>query len=249
MNHDSSIKVASGPRPVFHQSWRRIVFLHWEVPVDALAPLIPAGLELDTYHGRAYIGLVPFTMARVRPAGFPSLPWISYFHETNVRTYVRRPGHDPGVWFFSLDAANPIGAALGRRAFGLPYHWAAMELRESEREGIRSLEFRSHRRTGLGREARCLVDTEIDLREPSRRAEPGSLEEFLIERYLLFSMRRGRCFAGRVRHAPYSIRDARVLALEESLIAAIGIDKRSVPALAHAVEDVDVDVIPLISAD
>src|SRR5215213_9215217 len=90
--------------PVMYQVWSHLLFLHWAVPVAALRPLVPPGLEIDTFDGRAYVGLIPFTMTGVRPAGIPAIPGFSDAHEVNVRTYVHRDGRDPGVWFFSLDA-------------------------------------------------------------------------------------------------------------------------------------------------
>src|SRR4051812_19283047 len=95
-------------RTVMRQNWSDLLFLHWEVPVEALRLLLPPGVELDTFEGRAYVGLVPFTMTGVRPTLLPAFPPLSNFHETNVRTYVHFQGRDPGVWFFSLDAANSI---------------------------------------------------------------------------------------------------------------------------------------------
>src|SRR4028118_853777 len=89
---------------VMRPGWHHLLFLHWEVEPGALQSLLPPGLELDLWQGRAYIGLVPFTMTRVRPRPVPSLPFaprlFENFHETNVRTYVRHRDQ-PGVWFFS----------------------------------------------------------------------------------------------------------------------------------------------------
>ena len=79
------------------QRWADLLFLHWSVPPESLRPLLPSGLVLDTFEGRAYVGLVPFTMTGVRPVWFPAVPGLSNFHETNVRTYVLGPDGEPGV--------------------------------------------------------------------------------------------------------------------------------------------------------
>ena len=115
-------------RPVMRQSWRSFLFLHWPVRPEALRPLVPPQLDLDLFEEKAYIGLVLFTMTGVRPVGIPPVWGVSSFHETNVRTYVHRDGRDPGVWFFSLDAANRLAVDLARTFYHLPYHHARLFL-------------------------------------------------------------------------------------------------------------------------
>src|SRR5262249_24091783 len=110
-----------GARAVMHQNWHHLLFLHWEVPPQELQRLIPSELTIDTFEGKAYVGLVPFTMSGVRPVLTPPLPWISSFHEINVRTYVHFRRKDPGVWFFSLDASSSIAVAAARATYKLPY--------------------------------------------------------------------------------------------------------------------------------
>ena len=119
--------------PVMFQEWRHLSFLHCkEISPSSPRDLVPPDLEIDTLSMRRtrFVGLVPFTMRCVRPRYLPSLPCLSYFHETNVRTYVHRAGRDPGVWFFSLEAANPVAVALARATFvpRLPYFHAKMSL-------------------------------------------------------------------------------------------------------------------------
>src|SRR5260221_10378586 len=89
-------------RTVMRHRWAELLFLHWIVPQEQLRQVLPPGLELDTFEGNAYIGLIPFTMTGIRPTWTPAFPPLSAFHETNVRTYVHRNGKNPGVWFFSL---------------------------------------------------------------------------------------------------------------------------------------------------
>src|SRR2546425_10260967 len=110
----------NGRRAMF-QRWADLLFLHWIVPADQITPLLPPVLTLDTFEGHAYIGLVPFTMTGVRPVWAPPVAPLSDFHETNVRTYVHLKGRDPGVWFFSLDAANTIAVRIARAVCKLPY--------------------------------------------------------------------------------------------------------------------------------
>ena len=103
---------------VMYQNWHHLGFFHWEVPAAELQALLPADLTVDLFEGKAYIGLVPFTMTGVRPVLLPPLPGVSSFHEINVRTYVRH-GDEEGVWFFSLDASNPLAVRAARRVVHL----------------------------------------------------------------------------------------------------------------------------------
>lgn len=112
---------------VMAQTWEYLLFMHWVVPAELLQNHLPNGLTLDTYAGQAWIGVVPFLMNHVRLRGLPPVPLTSRFPELNVRTYVVKAGL-PGVWLFSLDAANPLAVAIARRTFHLPYFNAAMSL-------------------------------------------------------------------------------------------------------------------------
>jgi uncharacterized protein len=102
------------------QSWYDLLFAHWPVDAAMLRPHIPAKLEIDTFDGRAWLGIVPFSMTGVRLRWTPPLPWLSAFPELNVRTYVTAQ-RKPGVWFFSLDAASALAVAAARLSFHLPY--------------------------------------------------------------------------------------------------------------------------------
>src|SRR5688500_5474109 len=105
--------------------WHELLFMHWPVPAAALRPLIPAGLELDTFDGSAWLGVVPFRMSGIRRRLLPPVPGTAAFPELNVRTYVTA-GAKPGVWFFSLDAANRLAVRVARWTFHLPYYDATM---------------------------------------------------------------------------------------------------------------------------
>ena len=108
---------------VMHQTWHDLLFMHWRVPAESLRQHLPTALSLDTFDDSAWIGIVPFRMSDVRPRFLPALPWLSAFPELNVRTYVTLDGR-PGVWFFSLDAGNPLAVWIARAWFKLPYFTA-----------------------------------------------------------------------------------------------------------------------------
>jgi uncharacterized protein YqjF (DUF2071 family) len=233
-------------RAVMRQDWNHLLFLHWVVAPEAIRPLVPPGLELDLFEGRAYVGLVPFTMTGVRPVWAPAVPPLSNFHETNVRTYVHRAGRDPGVWFFSLDAANPVAVALARAFFHLPYYHARMRL-DLGPETIAYASERRRVRPGARGAATCAVRC-----TPTGAAAParvGTLEHFLAERYFLYAAHRGRLYRGQVHHSPYPLQTASVSALDETLLAAAGIGRPEEAPLAHFARGVRVEVFPLTRVD
>ena len=85
--------------------WDELTFVHWSYPPAVVQRLLPPGLEVETFDGRAWVGLVPFIL-RVGLPGVAPIPWVCEFAETNVRTYVRSADGERGIWFFSLDAAR-----------------------------------------------------------------------------------------------------------------------------------------------
>jgi uncharacterized protein len=228
------------------QKWRELLFVHWAVRSEELRPLVPPQLELDLFEGNAYVGLVPFTMTGVRPVGLPPVPGLSRFHETNVRTYVHRAGRDPGVWFFSLDAANRVAVALARRLYHLPYFYARMFLaREAPVSSGHPgpIVYAGSRRRPDPRPASYLIRAHPTGKvDPAR---PGTLDHFLVERYILYALANDRLYQGRVHHHPYPLQTAAVLTLDESLLEAAGILRPGTTPLAHFARGVDVNVYAL----
>jgi uncharacterized protein YqjF (DUF2071 family) len=126
-----------------YQRWRDLLFLHWIVPEQALRALVPASLQIDTYGGNAYVGLVPFLMLGVRPAWLPEQLGFDFL-EANLRTYVHVDGRDPGVYFFSLEAASWLAVRAARLGWGLPYHHARMRMEKADG----CIAYESRRRSG-----------------------------------------------------------------------------------------------------
>ncbi len=233
-------------RPVMRQSWRDLLFLHWPIRPETLRPLVPSGLDVDLFEGTAYIGLVPFTMTGVRPVGVPPIWGISSFHETNVRTYVHRDGLDPGVWFFSLDAANALAVSLARTWFHLPYYHARLFLEREPRMGPTDPQPILY--AGVRRRPDPCPASYLIRAIPTGSvlpAQPGTLEHFLVERYLLYAMANDALFQGRVHHSPYPLQFATVLTLDENLLIAAGLSRCNVLPLAYFATGVDVNVYAL----
>lgn len=227
-----------GP-PAGNHCWRTLLFVHWEVPIEALEPLIPSRLSIDTFEGKAYVGLVPFTMNEIHPRWFPPMPGVSAFHETNVRTYVHLDGEGPGVWFFSLDAANPLAVVAARLGWSLRYFFAEMAIHESGHE----IRYRSTRH--LAGATPAVVDVAAKLGPDLGNAAPGTLAHFLCERYLLYAQRGRRLLCGQVHHTPYPLRAAKLTRVEQTLITKAGIATRGPPSSVLFSPGVDVEVFPL----
>jgi uncharacterized protein len=202
-------------RPSGRQTWKDLLFLHWEVSPSALRPLVPPALTLDTFDGHAYVGLVPFTMADVR---FGAIA-VADFQETNLRTYVHAQGV-PGVWFFSLDAASRLAVWGARALFRLPYFRAVFDTRPGPGGG-RSVDYRLTR-SGAPRVSLGVQWTPLGTE--ARHAGSGTLEHFLTERYALYGPTRGGgAYRVRVHHPPWPLRSARIDRLETSLLDTAGI--------------------------
>jgi uncharacterized protein YqjF (DUF2071 family) len=224
--------------PVMRQRWAGLGFFHWTVDPVLIAERLPIGLHVDTFEGRAWLGVVPFYMRRIRPAGMPPVPWLSWFLELNVRTYVHDDQGNSGVWFFSLDCNQPIAVEIARRSFQLPYEHATMSA--SKRDGM--IDYRSKRR-------RETIDAEFQypIATQPKAAEPESLGWFLVERYLLFSANRaGNLFCGRVHHSPYLIEPMKEATCSTEPLRLNGFPQfPSPPDSMISAATVDVTVFPL----
>jgi uncharacterized protein YqjF (DUF2071 family) len=218
------------------QRWDGLLFLHWQVPEVVLRPLVDRRLELDDLDGHLYVGLVSFTMAGVRPfLPLPAFPTAARFGEINLRTYVHRGGREPGVYFFSLDAASSLVVLGARAGWGLPYYRAHVGL---EADGPRR-GWRSARRWPHG-PARHAVRCSVGARLPPPPV--GSLPFFLTERYQFYAPRGDALLRARVHHAPYVLHEARDVEVETELLAAAGLPATGARTPDWYSPGVDVDV-------
>ena len=214
--------------------WLDLAFMHWPVPPAAVRPHIPAALELHTYDGMAWLGVVPFRMAGVKPRLAPDTPWLSAFAELNVRTYVSLGGK-PGVWFFSLDAANPVAVRIARSLFHLPYFDAQMSVQPSGD----ALLYRSRRvhRGAPPAEFRAAYQP----CGPVYRSRPGAFDHWLTERYCLYAAdTQGQVWRSDVHHAPWPLQPAQAHIEVNTLAQPIGVDLPGDPPLLHFARRLDV---------
>lgn len=181
---------------VMRQEWTHLLFLHWEVDAEMIQARLPKGLFVDTFEGKAYLGLVPFFMEKIRPSYCPPVPGLSWFQELNLRTYVYDKHGRPGVWFFTLDCNQRLAVKIARSLFHLPYNYAKMSSEINSDQLVYKARRQKDNQEQVFKYPRNLTT--------QQEAKAGSLEFFLLERYRLFSQRKnGAIYEGLVHHQPY----------------------------------------------
>jgi uncharacterized protein YqjF (DUF2071 family) len=205
--------------PFAVQGWDDLTSIHWSYPPSAVAKLLPPGLELDLYDGKAWVGLLPFLVKDFHPPWFPPVPWISTFLETNCRTYVRAADGSAGVWFFSLDADRLLDVLGARIGFSLPYIWSAMR-----KSATGAQRFYEHTRKWPGKpDAHCRVKIEIG--EPIPPSQVSDLDIFLSARWRLYTVKHGAMYYAQVCHQVWPFHRATLVELDQTVLAAAGLPK------------------------
>jgi uncharacterized protein YqjF (DUF2071 family) len=208
------------------QTWHDLLFAHWPIDAVALRENIPAGFVLDLFEGTAWLGIVPFHMTNVSPRGVPSLPWVSEFPELNVRTYVR-VADKPGVYFFSLDAGNPLAVQAARALLNLPYYPASMSV---TRDGD-AITYDSRRRDGP---VAAALSVRYRPASDPFEAVAGSLEYFLTERYCLYNQdHRGVPYRLDIHHPPWALQLAVAELKHNTMAVAAGLSLPDIRPLLH----------------
>ena len=221
------------------QVWNDLLFAHWPLPPEVIRPLIPPQLELDTFDGNAWLGVVPFHMSGIRVRGLAPIPYTSHFAELNVRTYVTYNGR-PGVVFFSLDAASPTAVMAARRWFHLPYFNARM-VAQIEGANITYSSSRTHR-GAPGAE----FDATYSPTGPVSLSQRGSIDDWLTSRYCLYTIdSRQRVLRGEIHHQPWPLQPAQATITANTMAQAAGITLPDQPPLLHFSKRLDVLIWPL----
>jgi hypothetical protein len=164
------------------------------------------------------------------------IPWLFEFPETNVRTYVRGPSGDPGVWFFSLEAARLAAVVTARSTYRVPYFWSQMEV---ARDG-QTMRYGSQRRWPHPGTVGSQV--EIEIGDPYQPNELTNFDHYLTARWTLYGTWGRKLLMARAQHAPWPLHRARVVVLEDNLVQAAGLLPASDPPIVHWSPGVDVKV-------
>lgn len=183
---------------VYYQEWNRVLFLHYEVPVDLLTELVPDKLTIDTFEGKAYISIVPFTMENIRPRYLPSVSFISNFHEINVRTYVEFE-NKKGVFFLNIEAEKFLSIIVAKALSGLPYEKSKIK---------RDISKYYSKNIGKGF---CLDTGYLVTENLTRKSD---LDIWLTERYCLYLNNRDFVYRYDIHHLEWEIKNVEILNLD-----------------------------------
>lgn len=199
-----------------YQRWGSMTFLHWP------------GFEVHTFDGSAWVSITPFLLT-FRLAGLPHVPGMTTFPDTNLRTYVRGPDGRDGIWFLSLEA-DCLPLVVGARArYRVPYRWASMRV---DRQGP-TVRYRSRRRPGPP----AGHDITVRVGGP---CEGSEFDHWLSGRWRGWTRIAGRSCRVPAEHRPWSLCEADVVELDESLFAGSGLIRPWGPPLVRYSPGIDV---------
>jgi uncharacterized protein YqjF (DUF2071 family) len=210
--------------------WHDLLFAHWPLDVRTLRPLVPGALELDVHDGVAWLGVVPFGNARLRPLGVPLPGDAISFGEVNVRTYVRGPDGSRGVWFLSLDGDHRLGAIAARALYAIPYHHASVTL-----EAAAGASRLSMRRGGEGP-----ASMEVRYRPTGGLMPTSAFDAFLTDRLVMFGRRGDRLLRAEVRHGPWRLHEAEAEFSALDVTSSLGLPPLGGPPHLRWAEPMDV---------
>lgn len=226
---------------VMKQTWNNLLFAHYPIKLESLRKLVPEMLPLDSFNSRGWIGIVPFKMTGVRLRGFPPVPGTNSFLQGNVRTYVSLDGK-PGVYFFSLDAANRLASSVASNFCYLPYHHADINVKQVNSR----FDFNSMRR---GNNKAELVCSYRPISEPYYAAK-GSFDEWMAERYCFYTLnKKGVPLRCDILHQPWLLQKAEAEMTRNTLLTQQGIHVEKVRPVFHfSAKKMEVRAWPLIPA-
>jgi len=218
--------------------WQLLTFLHWSFEPSVVQRLLPAGLTVDAFDERAWVGLVPFRMW-VAPPGLPALPWLGRFCETNVRTYVRDRHGRAGVWFFSLEASRLPAVLAARTGYRLPYYWASMRLDVSSERRVYTTRRKWPSPTGTAAGGVVVIRPG----SPIAPQQVTALEHFLTARWRLFSQAKdGALRYADAEHPPWQLQRVHVDQCDDTLVTTVGLPRPVGDPLAHYSRGVQVRI-------
>lgn len=220
---------------IMRQTWNNLLLANYPIKLDILRKLVPKKLPLDSFDGMGWIGVVPFHMTGLRLRGVPPVPGTDRFPQINVRTYITLDGK-PGVYFFSLDAANWLAAKMAKTFFHIPYNFADIRVESSES----TFHFESKRKD-MG-----LVCSYRPISEPFY-AEKGSFDWWMVERYCFYTVnKKGVPLRCDILHRPWLLQRAEAEFPQNTMLSMQGMQVESNNPTIHFSKKVEVRAWPLL---
>ena len=222
------------------QTWNDLLFAHYPVKLEVLQTLVPGALPLDSFNGMGWVGVVPFHITDIRLRGLPPIPGTNRFPELNVRTYVTLDGK-PGVYFFSLDAANWLAVNVAKLFYHLPYKDADMMVKHNGP----IINYESRRRSNDGA---TLVCSYRPISEPYHAAK-RSFDEWMAERYCLYTLNnKGVPLRCDILHQPWLLQHAEAEFSQNTMLSKQGIQVENDQPILHFSKKIEVRMWPLVRA-
>jgi len=178
----------------YYQEWHKVLLLHWKVPVSFLEALLPEGIHPDLYDGNAWISLLPLTVKKHQFKGFPAWPFISNFHEVNLRTYVTH-GDIAGVYILSIETDKLTSVLMGRCMEGLPYIKSTIE-----RTPNRYLSENINKQYSL--DLSYIVKDSLN--------HKSGIDYWLTERHALYESRDGKLYCYNIHHKEWELKEVQL---------------------------------------
>ncbi len=183
----------------FKQTWHDLLFAHWPVDANYLRPFVPEYLTIETFHDKAWIGVVSFQTSHARARLLPYVPFFKHYNEINIRTYVRY-GNTPGVFFFSMNISSPIAATFFHKIFRLPYYYSKIHCNQEND----CIQFQCSKTTRNPIE----MDLVYEPTTEAFQASNGTLEHWLTERYCFYTTFNKTLFRAEILHEPWQLQQA-----------------------------------------
>jgi uncharacterized protein YqjF (DUF2071 family) len=231
-------------RPLMYQRWERVAFLHWAYHPRALQRVLQPGLEVETFEGAGWVSLVGCVLRVAIHARRSAPRYVSTSRLLELRTYVRGPGGLPGVWALALEGSSLAPVCAGRAVYRLPYSWARTEV-----SCLGDLVTYASRRRWPGSPS-CSATAIVDPGELLLTGDLTELDRFLTARFAMWLPGRDRSYQRlELRHAPWALRRARVLYLEETLTRGVGLLPAGNPLVVHFADGMTARVGSRIGGD
>lgn len=181
----------------------RLILLNYEVDPALLAPRLPVHTELDFYDNRTFVSLLGLHFSNPSIYGLP-LPFYREYAQVNLRFYVRcrieRNNWRRGVVFIKQIVPYRPVAWAARNLFHEPVVAQSMDqVSRSQGRDATMTEY-GWRSGGQHYFIRAVYPNQ------SVFPDPGSEEEFLLERYWGYNRQKdGGCLEYRFSHPPWRI--------------------------------------------